>query len=525
MFPTFHGHIPWRLAAGIVLLAGRTALPAADLVDAHLTQARAVSVSTDTAAPEPLTRLKAELLAKADAWTSRPTRLTAAEDLLTGVPDAVRALARDTVADSAKAATALRDSVTLELLLALTAARNPDLRAAEQAWRASTRRFAQAWYLEELVGQYRAFARELETTVGPQTHKEMPGKTFAFPSVLALKGEIVEADVDLAWLRYRIAQRQALNSVAKGFFDIQYNDEATAILRETKTLFEQMEEGARAGLVAGKTSQAQVFNAQAELARVANRLAIREQQRAALLADVNASLGLPADSPWGPLAELDLKPGDMAPDEVYRLARAQRTELLAARREVELMRAMLRMAETEVLPRASMGYSQLAPSVGAEAGPTRSMMAAFPERQAVTAEQGEFGVNAAYLDELRVRVRQAEEMSAAAAADTERAVANALFAADTARRNLKTYGEAVVPPLREAFATLRSRYASGDETFLGFLDVGRGYLESVLMLAEARAEYNKAVVSIQDVQGQSAAGLLPTAERRTSGAAEYAPPK
>ena len=97
------------------------------------------------------------------------------------------------------------------------------------------------------------------------------------------------------------------------------------------------------------------------------------------------------------------------------------------------MELMVRMAETEVLPRASVGYSQLAPSVGAEAGPTRSMMAAFPERQEVNAEQGAFGANAAYIDELRVRCKQAREMAAVVEAETEFGVHDALFRAGCRR--------------------------------------------------------------------------------------------
>jgi outer membrane protein TolC len=187
-------------------------------------------------------------------------------------------------------------------------------------------------------------------------------------------------------------------------------------------------------------------------------------------------------------------------------ARAANQELLAARQDLELMQLMVRMAETELHPRASAGYSQLAPSVGADAGPTRSMMAAFPEKLEVNAERAAFGVNAAFLDELRVRIGQAAEMAALAESKTEFAVKDALFRLDAAARTEKTYGEQVVPRTKQAFETLKGRYASGAAPFIEFLDSGRSYLQDALMLEEARRDRGKAAVDLQDALGAGAAG-------------------
>ncbi|MGD0094211.1 MAG: TolC family protein, partial [Planctomycetota bacterium] len=154
------------------------------------------------------------------------------------------------------------------------------------------------------------------------------------------------------------------------------------------------------------------------------------------------------------------------------------------------------------------GYSQVLPSVGAEAGPTRSMMAAFPERQEVNAEQGAFGANAAYIDELRIRVKEAREMAAMVEAETEFGVKDALFRADAARRNLKTYGERVVPLSKQAFEASKAQYANGNAPFIELLDSGRSFLENSLMLEDARMARNKSVIDLLDVMGYTAARAL-----------------
>src|SRR5208283_3354879 len=103
----------------------------------------------------------------------------------------------------------LKEGVALPLLLALVSERSPEVHSAYQNWRASTKRFTQAAYLEDLLFQYRAFTRELDTKVGPQTHKEMPG---VYPSTLVLKGQLVDAEVEISRLNYLAALRKMVNA-------------------------------------------------------------------------------------------------------------------------------------------------------------------------------------------------------------------------------------------------------------------------------------------------------------------------
>jgi outer membrane protein TolC len=477
----------------------------ASLLDAHLAQADAMRAVPAAGTDDALRTLKADIEAKAKTWSERAATKPAGA-LLDGIPPKMIETARAAAPDGGKTRALLSGGVTLDVLLVLSSERNPEVRAAFENWRASVRRFEQASYLEELIVQYRAFVRELDTKVGPQTHKEMPGKTFAFPSTLALKGQIADAETQIAWLKYHAALRQMLNETARQFFEVQYTGRALTIVREMKTLFSQMAENAKARLEAGAVSQADALKAQSELAIVENRLAILERERTNLIARVNTMLALPADSGWGVIAESALAAEMPALADALTQARAANQELLAARQDLELMQLMVRMAETELHPRASAGYSQLAPSVGADAGPTRSMMAAFPEKLEVNAERAAFGVNAAFLDELRVRIGQAAEMAALAESKTEFAVKDALFRLDAAARTEKTYGEQVVPRTKQAFETLKGRYASGAAPFIEFLDSGRSYLQDALMLEEARRDRGKAAVDLQDALGAGAAG-------------------
>lgn len=485
-----------------------------DLVSGHLVQAKAIaSPSKGQGADAEIESLKAEIEAKRLKWETLLVRTPVESKLLSALPKELLTDAAKAGTDDAQAAASLKKQVTLEWLLAMTSVRNPEARTAYENWRSVLNRFTQASYLEDLVAQYRSFVRELDTKIGPQTHKEMPGKTFAFPSSLALKGQIVDTDAEIAHLQYEKTLRSALKDTARGFFEVQYVAKAVGIVKENRDLFAQMEAIANEQLKVGRTSQADLLKAQAMLAILDNRLVTLQRQKAEAIARVNAYLGLPPTSEWAEPVEAELRDEEVALDSVLKASQTANQEIRIAESKVDAMELMVRLAETMVYPRGSVGLSQLAPSLGAEAGPTRKGEAAFPVRPMVNQRQGGFGANAAYIDELRVRVIQAKEDQAAVEARISFRAKNAHFRVDAARRDFKTFAETVVPKALQAFKTMQDRYNTARAPFIEYLDAGRTYLDASLQREQARRDHNSSSADLQEVQGRSAVDLLPEKQR------------
>lgn len=479
------------------------------LLDAHLRQAQQLSQPAAPDAAPALHTFQQEMLARTQRWEERLRNKEAAADLLKGIPDHIRTRAAAASQDAGQTQAWLTADATLPVVLALVAQRSPEVKAARENLRAVLNRFGQAAYLEELVTQFRAFVRELDTKVGPQTHKEMPEKTFAFPSVLALKGQIVDLEAALAELRYQRTLRMTMNETARTYFAAQYAQLASKILQENRALFVQMDDLATARLGVGQVTQADSLKTQAELAMVETQLVTMDRQRRNAIARMNATLLLAPDVPWAPIPATDLQDPEVPLERVLAQVRHTHQELLAASKEVELMAVMLRMAESDILPRASQGYSQFAPSTGADAGPTRSMMAAFPERVEVNANRAGFGANVAYLEELRVRLTQARDMERVAMAQAEFSAKDAHFRADVARRERQTLANIVVPKARLALETVRENYHTARVPFIEYLDAARSYLKDTLALEKARLEHNQMLVELQDRMGAATLQVLP----------------
>jgi outer membrane protein TolC len=395
----------------------------------------------------------------------------------------------------------------------------------------------------------------LDMIVGPQRQKEMPEMTFPFPSALTLKGQIVDSEAQLARIGYEMMLRTKVNEMARACFRIGFLRKAVGFVRENRSLLTQIKESREARLRTGMVEQSELLMAQSDLAMLDARLTMLERGEEAARGKANALMDLPVDLAWSEIAPADvvLPNGDLTA--LLAAARTGSQDLKMAQQDVTLMELMVRMAETEVLPRGSLGYSQLGPPMKAAAGssmsagatgsgltmkaPASSSMGGnamgsgltikapasssvgsnamgngltpkFPDRIEPNADRAAFGVNAAYLDELRIRVLQARRNLYAMRARTEQEVHEALTMYSSAARDRQLQDDVVVPKAQETFDNQRERYGAGTGGLQVFLTSGRARLDAHLKQAEMRSESNARAVDLWSALGMSdAAGLAP----------------
>ncbi len=480
------------------------------LLEAHLHQAARQREATPAPVPV-VAEVAREVRQRTLEWNRRvpPERPVSAApgSVLNGIPEV--SLSKGRRGSEGDLVARLSSEVTLPDLLALVALRNPDALTSYEAWRATLRQFEQASFLEDSISQFRAFTRELDTKVGPQTHREMAEKTFAFPSALALRGQLVEVAARLGGTRYEQTLRKVLNDVGRSYFQVRYATRAIDVTRENRKLFADMESLTRIQLQVGAVSQADSLKSQSALAALDNQIAVLDLERSAEVARANALMGVPVSCRWGPLASVDLVDRVRPLSQVIAKAEGSSQEFKLATLEVDQMETMIRMAETETFPRGSFGASLIAPSAGADGGPTRSLMATFPDRLVPDASRAYLGANAAYIDELRTRLTQMRRNKDGVRIRLAQTIQEAHTRAAVARRSLETYAREIAPRARQAFATMRERYNTAKTPFIEYLDAGRTFLDAVLKTEEFRRDLNRALLDLQDAVGSGPGVLLP----------------
>ena len=145
-----------------------------------------------------LDEVEAKVLKYQEQWQVQLESETPMPDLFYDLSgDTVKAY-RQLAASPEEAKTRLAQSIELELLIALGYEWNPGLKSAREKIRAVLEQYPQAVYLENVLRQYNAFTKQLDTKAGPMSHKEMMAMKFPFPGTLTLKGQIVTEDVLIA---------------------------------------------------------------------------------------------------------------------------------------------------------------------------------------------------------------------------------------------------------------------------------------------------------------------------------------
>lgn len=251
----------------------------------------------------------------------------------------------------------LVEPITLELLVALGYEWNLGLKSIREKIRAMLEQYPQAVYLENVLRQYNAFTKQLDTKVGPKQHKEMMAMKFPFPGTLALKGQIITEDVLIVQKEFEIALRDLVTEIKLAYYDYLFIFEAIHINEENQRLLQQMIAIAQTKFRVGQGKYSNVIMAQVELSKLANAIITLEQQRETVIARLNTLLNTSADLPLGipvPIEEDSVIP-TLA--ELYALAVEKRQEIQKQKLAISKMGLVVEMAKQMTYPDPTLGPS------------------------------------------------------------------------------------------------------------------------------------------------------------------------
>jgi outer membrane protein TolC len=426
------------------------------------------------------------------------------------VPDAPRvARLSGAAGDDGAAERALSDGFPLADLEALALLRNPAVAAKERELRAALDGYSQAENLDTILRRYSAFTSGVMTGIGPMDSPDaMARARFPFPGVLALKGEIVTQEAAAARETLEAARRDAVTSVRKGYRELLYVLEARSTTESTLDLLDHLKSAASARYSAGETSFQDVLKIGIERERMREELRTLGEMRGNVEAMIRETLALP------PSARIGTPAADPVAAAVPELGAQQakaggrRQELRAMRAMVGKMERMLLMQETMVHPGFSLNLSVYgrdeASRVGA--GGMGGEKEDFPTSTVASVGAGLpkaplFGMQEAYLRELRQRILALKADLRMEEAATALRVRNAWFALDKAAREEALYGDRVVTLSRSALEASNEGYSAGKVPFADVIESYRGWLEANLALARARADRGTAFADLEAAVG------------------------
>ena len=459
--------------------------------------------SEPTVEPSPfLSEIEEKVLKYQKQWQAQLESETPIPDLFYDLSTDTMKTYRQLAASPEEAKTQLTQPIVLELLIAFGYEWNPGLKSAREKIRAVLEQYPQAAYLENVLRQYNAFTKQLDTKVGPMHHKEMMAMKFPFPGTLALKGQMITEDVLIVQKEFEIALRDLVTEIKLAYYDYLFVVEATRINEENQKLLQQMIAIAQTKFRVGQGKYSNVIMAQVELSKLSEVIITLEQQRETIIARLNTLLNASADLPLGSPVPVEEERVTLTLADLYQLAVEERQEIQKQKLAISKMSLMVEMAKQMAYPDPTLGASYFENRAMPDLRHTQKMPMTFSTRRTLNpANAAWFGHRNSYIYEVDVKIEAMAHKIEELESNLRFVVKKHHFGMETANRSIRLYRQTLLPQARQALDAANTAYQAAQIDFLSFLDAQRTLLKLKIEEQRALRDYRQHLTQLEQAVG------------------------
>lgn len=358
----------------------------------------------------------------------------------------------------------------------------PQIEAAYYDWMASVEQITVERSLPDPQFTFQTFnASTLVSSVMPGLLMQFPG-----PTKLGARADVSSAESRGKYFAFETEVLQAAFEVKTSCYDLRELEQKISIDHETLRLLADLESLARSQNEVGKATLQDVLRAQIERDRLNTDVANLEASREFLQARFKAALGLRPGQPEPPVrAEIETTPLDVDSAQLLSTAFAQNPKLKAMESDVRMAEANIRVAKKDRIPDFSAGLSADVKAEPVMWNPQFSMTLPI-WRDKLVAE-----VAAA-----QAAKRAAEARLSAGQVQTAVDLAERVYMAGEAGRNLTLLREQLLPKARQSLALAQAGYLSGNIDFFNLIDAQRTLLGFELEEVSATTQRETALAEL-----------------------------
>lgn len=394
----------------------------------------------------------------------------------------------------------LGESTSLDEILALAEARNPGLQAAFDRWTAALEQVPQARSLPDPRASYAYFIEPVETRVGPQRQRFGVSQTIPLFGKLGLRGAVATQAANAASAQFEAVRRDLRFRVTEKWNDYYYLNRAIAVTDENLRLLSNLESVALTQYTSGRASHSAIVRVQVELGRLEDRLRTLRDQRAPILAALNAELNLPETSAIAWPESIVTAPLRLSQVELRELLLKENPRLLALSYMKEQQAAASRLAARNPFPDLTIGAEYIdtgearfpnVPDSGKNAAVANAMIniPLWFGRYSAEKSQAQARLSATENEYTQLRNRLL--------ADLERIQ----FELRDAERRVDLYAYTLLPKAHESFEVTEDAFTTGEAGFLDLIDAQRTLLEFGLAYERALADRATRRAQIEQIVG------------------------
>ena len=348
-------------------------------------------------------------------------------------------------------------------------AHNPELLASRQLELAAQARPVQAaarpgatvgvFYQNDGVGP--SLGREPMTMLGISGGQDIP-----YPGKLGLRRQVAQAEAGVAGLDVERARLSLVGSVKRAYYGLRLARGLAALALEQRNVWQEVQETARVRYASAVGSQQEMLRAQVEATRVQALHAQHHAEARARLAQLNALLGRPADTPVDTPGRLGVVPETRSAAEIGAWTEANSPELKAAALAVERDERAVELARLEFKPdfnvQGGVMYRGSLPPMW-QVGASVMLPSRARVKGALAEAEARLAASKARQEDVRVRLRSVVEQR--------------LALLDAAQQIEATYRDGLLPQGDLAVQSASATYAAGQGSQVAVLEAAAALLD------------------------------------------------
>jgi outer membrane protein TolC len=375
-----------------------------------------------------------------------------------------------------------------DVLVEAVMARNPNLEAAREGWRAALAQYRQATALEDPRLSYSLAPRSIGSSVPFGQEIELR-QMFPFPGKLGLSGAVAMAEAEVARADYEVVRLELASMAALLAYEAYWIERALEINEDHIRFLEEVRAIASARYESGTVTQEEPLEAEVESSHLAHRRIELESARTVVQAELNALLHRAPDAAIPPpLPALDPpEMGSIDQSTLMSMALDGRPELRAANAEIRGLEASTRLASLESLPDFGLMVSY-------------NNMWLDPEHQWMVGVELNLPVQLGPRTSLREGSRSRLDRARSRQSAKEDAVRLEIVRAATRltemAHTVDLYRSRILPASRDRISAARAAFESGRVPALTLIDAERNLRDSELGYEEALTSYNRSRVEL-----------------------------
>ena len=409
--------------------------------------------------------------------------------------------------DRDRLAARLKSGLVLRDLEIFTALRNPNILAAQKKVSAEIQSFNQVLDLETSLEQFSAFTEGLALKAGPLNMKGAVRLKHPFPGVGALKGQVVDHQVDILNQQRVIALKNAVTSARTEFWEYIHVRAAREITRETMAALERLKGIATALYEAGKTSFQDVIKINIRMAALSEDLVTLERREETIRIRILELMNMPQDFALGP-------PRTDAPDkpfpppaELVALGLTHNQGLNILKATIQKTKKMIWIAESMVLPDYALNFA-LNEDEAINTTGTGAPKPAFPVKRMAAMKNGLparpwYGIDDPWLRSIKEKLIGLKHRLAGAEKRTARKIQDAWFAMDKANRERLLYERRILDLSASALRVSTSEYESGAVPFSQAIGSYMDWLNIRLGISEKHTRFKISIAELERLTGKT----------------------